>query len=441
MTETKTTFTDLGLCQALLDALTAVGYQHPTPIQEQAIPHILMGRDVVGIAQTGTGKTASFTLPLIEILQTGRAKARMPRALILAPTRELAAQILENFTLYGKKTSLTTCLIVGGDSMKDQMALLQRGVDVLIATPGRFMDVFERGGLLLTDIKIFVIDEADRMLDMGFIPDIEKIAKTLPPLRQTLMFTATMPPAIRKLADQFLQRPKEVSVARVSSTNQSIKQQIYHTTDSKKSYDLLHFIQTQKPNSALIFCNRKMDVDKVKRFLSSKGLNAEAMHGDMVQSKRYEALDRFKRGDVNIFICSDIAARGIDIDDITHVYNYDVPRNPEDYVHRIGRTGRAGKTGETLMFVTENDEKNLGYIEGLIQQKLPVIESIQVGTPKIEVVKKEEPVKTPSLPRSSKNAALDTSGVKKAPVKDIDDTNSDAIGFGDDVPAFMRPFS
>jgi superfamily II DNA/RNA helicase len=441
MTEEKATFTDLGLGDLLLKALDEVGYKHPTPIQEQAIPYVLMGRDVIGVAQTGTGKTASFTLPLLEILKTGKAKSRMPRALILAPTRELAAQIQENLKQYSQKTNITSTLLVGGEAMNEQAAQLQRGVDIVIATPGRFMDQFGRGGMILTDTKFFIIDEADRMLDMGFIPDIEKIVGFLPKIRQTLMFTATMGPEIRKLADKFLSNPKEITVARSSSTATTISQFVYETTPKQKAADILAIISELKPTSMLVFCNRKTDVEKVKTALNKKGLNAEGLHGDMAQSQRYASLDRFKAGESKIIICSDIAARGLDIDDVSHVLNYDVPRHAEDYVHRIGRTGRAGKSGFALTFITAEDEKGYDAITKLIEQKIPVMPRIT----KLESapVQKIEPAAKPPVQQQVQQQSQPN---KKLPIRHktrqkIDDDELDdekTLGFGDELPAFMR---
>jgi len=436
METTQATFADLGLSDELLQALSAVGYTHPTPIQEQAIPVVLMGRDVIGVAQTGTGKTAGFTLPMLEILKNGRAKSRMPRALILAPTRELAAQIQDNIKQYSSKIALTSTLLVGGESMNEQTAQIQRGVDVVIATPGRLMDHFQRGGILLTDTKFFVIDEADRMLDMGFIPDIEKIAGFLPKLRQTLMFTATMPPEIRKLADKFLTNPKEVAVARASSTNATISQFLYATEKKRKDKDLLRIIDELKPNSLLIFCNRKTDVDRVKRVLTQAGHKAEGLHGDMEQRQRYASLDRFKSGEVKIIVCSDIAARGIDIDDVSHVINFDVPRHPEDYVHRIGRTGRAGKLGMAVTFTTEEEEKNVDAILKLTQQQIPPLPGFAKATPAPAAEKVPQERAKPAAHKDHNQKKPQPAKKTRQAEKDEDDDS--VLGFGDDLPAFMR---
>ncbi len=366
-------FTDLGLSADVLRAVADAGYESPTPIQQQAIPYVLMGRDVLGCAQTGTGKTAGFTLPMIEILASGRAKARMPRSLILEPTRELAAQVAENFDAYGKYSKLTKALLIGGVSYEDQEKLLDRGVDVLIATPGRLLDHFERGRILLADVKILVIDEADRMLDMGFIPDVERIVGLLPPLRQTLFFSATMAPDVRRLADKFLSNPKTVSVAPPASTGATIVQALamVPSDDWQKREALRKLLQAQPVKNALIFCNRKRDVDTLYKSLKKHGFNAGALHGDMDQSTRTETLDSFKRGEITLLVCSDVAARGLDIDDMSHVFNFDVPIHAEDYVHRIGRTGRAGRTGHAFTLATRDDGKFIAAIESLIGKPIP----------------------------------------------------------------------
>ena len=364
-------FAQLGLSEPVLKAVSEAGYVDPTPIQAQAIPVVLTGRDVLGCAQTGTGKTAGFTLPMIDILSAGRAKARMPRSLILEPTRELAAQVAEAFTTYGKHTKLTKALIIGGESMSDQEKALDRGVDVLIATPGRLLDLFERGKILLRDIKVLVIDEADRMLDMGFIPDIERIVTLLPPLRQTLFFSATMPPEIRRLAEKFLSSPKEITVSRPATTATNIEDFVVPVPGETAKRDVLRgLLRSETIKTALIFCNRKRDVDILFKSLTRHGFQAGALHGDMTQDKRTSTLDRFRLGEIPILVASDVAARGLDIDDITHVFNFDVPYNAEDYVHRIGRTGRAGRSGRAFTLVTPDDGRNLGAIERLIRRSI-----------------------------------------------------------------------
>jgi len=365
-------FAQLGLSEPVLKAVAETGYVEPTPIQAQAIPVVLTGRDVLGCAQTGTGKTAGFTLPMIDILSAGRAKARMPRSLILEPTRELAAQVAEAFETYGKHTRLTKALIIGGESMSDQEKALDRGVDVLIATPGRLLDLFERGKILLRDIKVLVIDEADRMLDMGFIPDIERIVTLLPPIRQTLFFSATMPPEIRRLADKFLSSPKEITVSRPATTAANIEDFVVPVARADEKSDALRALLRSEPvKTALIFCNRKRDVDILYKSLTRHGFQCGALHGDLPQERRTATLDRFRLGEIPILVASDVAARGLDIDDITHVFNFDVPYNAEDYVHRIGRTGRAGRSGRAFTLVTPEDGRNVAAIERLIRRNIP----------------------------------------------------------------------
>ncbi|OJX79360.1 DEAD/DEAH box helicase [Magnetospirillum sp. 64-120] len=364
-------FADLGLSPELLQAVEESGYTTPTPIQQQAIPVVLMGRDVLGCAQTGTGKTASFTLPMIEILAAGRAKARMPRSLILAPTRELAAQVAENFDKYGKYHKLSKALIIGGESMSDQVAILDRGVDVLIATPGRLLDMFERGRILLNDVKVLVIDEADRMLDMGFIPDVQRIVSLLPKIRQTLFFSATLGPEIRKLADEFLMNPKEITVSAQSSTAVTVEQFLAVVDHIDKRETLRHIIRIENLKNAFIFCNRKRDVDILYKSLKKHGFDVVQMHGDMSQPARLESLSKFKSGEARLLVCSDVVARGIDIKAVSHVFNFDVPIHAEDYVHRIGRTGRAGETGRAFTIAAPEDGKFVAAIESLIAQPLP----------------------------------------------------------------------
>ena len=381
--DSPSTFEDLGLGPELLQALAEAGYTTPTPIQAQAIPVVLMGRDVLGCAQTGTGKTASFTLPMIEILAAGRAKARMPRSLILAPTRELAAQVADNFDKYGKYHKLNKALIIGGESMSDQVALLDRGVDVLIATPGRLLDMFERGRILLNDVKVLVIDEADRMLDMGFIPDVERIVSLLPKIRQTLFFSATMGPEIRRLADAFLMNPKEVKVSTGASAATTVVQAMAVVEEIDKRETLRHLIRIEEVKNAFIFCNRKRDVDVLYRSLKKHGFDVVQLHGDMVQSARGETLDKFKKGEARLMVCSDVAARGIDISAVSHVFNFDVPIHAEDYVHRIGRTGRAGMTGHAFTIASPDDGKFVGAIEKLIGTTIPRI-SVE-GVPALDL--------------------------------------------------------
>lgn len=366
------TFADLGLSDELLRAVTEAGYSEPTPIQAQAIPPVLMMRDLVGIAQTGTGKTASFVLPMIDILAQGRTRARMPRSLILEPTRELAAQVAENFEKYGKYHKLSMALLIGGVNMGDQVAALEKGVDVLIATPGRLMDLFQRGKILLTGCGLLVIDEADRMLDMGFIPDIEEICTKLPRNRQTLLFSATMPAPIKKLADKFLSNPKQVEVTRPASANASIDQKLVEVASARSKREVLRsLIRSENVNTAIIFSNRKTTVRELTSSLQRHGFAASQIHGDMEQSERIKELDRFKGGEINILVASDVAARGLDIKGVSHVFNFDVPWHPDDYVHRIGRTGRAGATGSAFTLVTPEDEEAVEAIEKLTGGKIP----------------------------------------------------------------------
>ena len=366
-------FAHLGLSDKVLAAVAASGYTTPTPIQDQAIPHVLARKDVLGIAQTGTGKTAAFVLPMLTKLEQGRARARMPRTLILEPTRELAAQVEESFNKYGAKQKLNVALIIGGVSFDDQDAKLMRGVDVLIATPGRLLDHFERGRLLLTGVELLVIDEADRMLDMGFIPDIERICKLVPFTRQTLFFTATMPPEIRRITEQFLHNPVKVEVARPASTLATTTQNLVKTgrEPHDKRDTLRRLIRAAEGlKNAIVFCNRKREVALLHRSLVKHGFSAVALHGDMDQSARTAALDQFRRNEVSLLIASDVAARGLDIPDVSHVFNFDVPHHPDDYVHRIGRTGRAGRSGVALTIVAPGDQKSVAAIEKLIGQSI-----------------------------------------------------------------------
>ncbi|MSP89736.1 MAG: DEAD/DEAH box helicase [Alphaproteobacteria bacterium] len=367
-------FSELGLSPDLLRAVADAGYVKPTPIQEQAIPYVLQGRDVLGCAQTGTGKTAGFTLPMIEILAAGRAKARMPRSLILEPTRELAAQVSDNFETYGKYHKLSMALLIGGVSFTDQEAKLDRGVDVLIATPGRLLDHFGRGRILLNDVKILVIDEADRMLDMGFIPDVEKIVGLLPKMRQTLFFSATMAPEIRRLGDAFLMNPKEVAVSAPTSPAITVTQGLVRVSTKDKREALRRLIESEQAKNALIFCNRKRDVAILHKSLVTHGFSAAALHGDMHQGDRMETLEKFRHGDVRLLVCSDVAARGLDIAFLSHVFNFDVPTHAEDYIHRIGRTGRAGREGRAFTLAAPEEARFLAGIEQLINRKIPVVE-------------------------------------------------------------------
>lgn len=375
-----TKFSDLALDPRVLQAVAEAGYETPTPIQAQAIPHALQGKDVLGIAQTGTGKTASFSLPMITLLGQGRARARMPRSLVLCPTRELAAQVAENFDTYAKHTKLTKALLIGGVSFGEQDRLIDRGVDVLIATPGRLLDHFERGKLLLTGVQIMVVDEADRMLDMGFIPDIERIFSLTPFTRQTLFYSATMAPEIERITNMFLQGAVKIEVARQATTSETIEQRLIRLTPPRKDANfaakraaLRALVRAEGAacTNAIIFCNRKADVDVVAKSLKSHGFNAAAIHGDLDQSQRMRTLDGFRDGSLHLLVASDVAARGLDIPAVSHVFNFDVPTHPEDYVHRIGRTGRAGRQGKAFTLAVPPDEKYIAAIESLVKKPIP----------------------------------------------------------------------
>ncbi|WP_299826954.1 DEAD/DEAH box helicase [uncultured Roseobacter sp.] len=379
-----TKFSDLNLNPKVLKAIDEAGYESPTPIQAGAIPPTLEGKDVLGIAQTGTGKTASFTLPMITMLARGRARARMPRSLVLCPTRELAAQVAENFDTYSKHLKLTKALLIGGVSFKEQDKLIDKGVDVLIATPGRLLDHFERGKLLLTGVQIMVVDEADRMLDMGFIPDIERIFSLTPFTRQTLFFSATMAPEIERITNTFLSAPERVEVARQATTGENIEQGVVMFKGSRKDREpsekrkVLRAVidaEGEKCTNAIVFCNRKVDVDIVAKSLKKYGYDAAPIHGDLDQSQRTRTLDGFRDGTLRFLVASDVAARGLDVPSVSHVFNFDVPSHAEDYVHRIGRTGRAGRDGKAVMICVPRDERNLADIERLVQREIPRIDN------------------------------------------------------------------
>ena len=448
-------FEDLGLNPNVMKAIAERGYTEPTPIQQQAIPYILMKRDVVGLAQTGTGKTAGFTLPMIEMLAGGRAKARMPRSLVLSPTRELAAQTAESFDTYGKYSKLTKALLIGGSSMEEQIKILERGVDVLIATPGRLLDLFGRGNILLNDIKILVIDEADRMLDMGFIPDIEKICSLLPPLRQTLLFSATMPPEIKRLTAKFLSSPKEVAVAPPATAAATVELFLANAEPRRKK-ELLHDILVHEQiRNAFIFCNRKRDVDTLAEWLKKKGYHASPLHGDMAQSHRTETLAKFKDGTLPILVCSDVAARGLDVIGVSHVFNYDVPNNPDDFVHRIGRTGRAGLTGRAWTIAAPDDAKLIQAIEKHIKGKLKVSD---IGGKSDSVAEKESrPEKKrqekrdfghkkerDQTDRNKKIHPIEKAKTESRPpqpprnIETQKEEDTSSSGFGEDMPAFFK---
>jgi superfamily II DNA/RNA helicase len=392
------TFADLGLSDELLRAVNDSGYNEPTPIQRAAIPSILMGKDLIGIAQTGTGKTAGFVLPMLDILHHGRSRALMPRSMILEPTRELAMQVSENFDKYGRYHPLSMALLIGGVQMGDQIKALEKGVDVLIATPGRLMDLFQRGKILLTGCELLVIDEADRMLDMGFIPDIEEICSKLPKSRQTLLFSATMPPPIQKLAAKFLNEPKRVEVARPATANVNIEQKLVEVSADKKKDVLKELLHADEVKNAIVFCNRKTTVRELTTSLRRSHFHAGQIQGDMEQSERIAEFDRFKRDEINILVASDVAARGLDVKGVSHVFNFDVPWQPDDYVHRIGRTGRAGAKGIAITLATRAEGELIDRIEKLTGQKIA-----KVGVPG-KAAKAEEPRRTETQrqPRAAK---------------------------------------
>ncbi len=441
------TFDELGLEPKILQAVTESGYTTPTPIQIAAIPEALKGRDILGIAQTGTGKTAGFTLPMIQRLARGRAKARMPRSLVLAPTRELAAQVSENFEKYGKYHKLSMALLIGGVSFGDQDAKLTRGVDVLVATPGRLLDHFERGRLLLSGIEVMVVDEADRMLDMGFIPDIERIFKLTPMKRQTLFFSATMPPEIQRLTDTFLKDPVRIEVAKQATTAETITQRIVRIPgkdDKLKRSALRQLLEMDGVRNGILFCNRKSTVDVVTKSLQKHGLNARPIHGDLAQAFRTETLNKFRSGDIKFLVASDVAARGLDIPDVSHVFNYDVPFHSEDYVHRIGRTGRAGREGEAFMLVTPQDTKALDAILKTIGRK--EIEELELSglDEKVQsTAKKTPPRRHETTTRPQDNEERRPRGKKSSPVKSATTPKAQKskdepiVGLGDHVPAFL----
>ncbi len=454
-----TKFTDLALDPRVLKAVQEAGYETPTPIQAQAIPHALEGKDVLGIAQTGTGKTASFTLPMITLLGKGRARARMPRSLVLAPTRELAAQVADNFDTYAKHTKLTKALLIGGVAFGEQDKLIDRGVDVLIATPGRLLDHFERGKLLLQGVQIMVVDEADRMLDMGFIPDIERIFSLTPFTRQTFFYSATMAPEIERITNTFLQAAVKIEVARQNSTSATIEQALIQVTPSRKDRSfadkravLRSMIRAEGESctNAIIFCNRKMDVDVVAKSLKQHGFSAGAIHGDLEQRQRMATLEDFREGRLQLLVASDVAARGLDIPTVSHVFNFDVPTHPEDYVHRIGRTGRAGRKGKAFTIATPYDEKYVTAIEALVKQPIPRGDLPEGFAPAATPNAPEAEVESERRPRSrtrSRNRAPEAEAPVAAaptprPERDRREPerrhdNAPVLGLGDHVPDFL----
>ena len=456
-------FEDLGLSPDVVRAVTDAGYTEPTPIQEKAIPIALQGRDLLGCAQTGTGKTAAFTLPMIDVLTGGRAKARMPRSLVLTPTRELATQISENFEIYGKYHKLSQALLIGGVSITEQQSVLNRGVDVLIATPGRLLDLFERGKILLAGVKILVIDEADRMLDMGFIPDVERIVGLLPPLRQTLFFSATLAPEIRRLGDAFLHNPKEVRVDPPTSPAELVNHSLVMVGPRGKGKALRTLLGGEFVKNALIFCNRKREVDRLDGSLRRYGFESAALHGDMPQPARTETLAAFKRGDVRFLVATDVAGRGLDIYGLSHVFNYDVPIHAEDYIHRIGRTGRAGHRGRAITLAVPDDAKPLAAIVRLIKRDIPLIEiggetaaaaggdfaAAKPGPRTTMNAERVEPAPAAKEPRRKDKPRRAAEGPKRktsprrkeeraaSPKKDKA-PRGPVVGLGDHVPAFLK---
>ena len=443
-----TTFADLELNPKILKAITEAGYETPTPIQAGAIPAALKGKDVLGIAQTGTGKTASFTLPMIHMLARGRARARMPRSLVLCPTRELAAQVAENFDTYSKHLKLTKALLIGGVSFKDQDALIDKGVDVLIATPGRLLDHFERGKLLLTGVQVMVVDEADRMLDMGFIPDIERIFGLTPFTRQTLFFSATMAPEIERITNTFLSAPERIEVARQATASENISQSVVIFRGTRKDREgtqkrqLLRALIDQEGDSltnAIIFCNRKTDVDICAKSLNKYGYQAAPIHGDLDQAQRMKTLDDYREGRLKFLVASDVAARGLDIPSVSHVFNFDVPGHAEDYVHRIGRTGRAGRSGSAFMICAKRDEKAFAAVEALIQKEITRLDIpaafLEEWAPKKKPAREKpsEPVQT-SEPKPDPSEKPAQQNRRR---RDRRGNNNTVVGMGDHMPSFI----
>lgn len=453
----STRFEDLGLREEILRAIKEAGYVEPTPIQARAIPEILARKDLIGIAQTGTGKTASFVLPMLQILSSGRGRARMPRSLILSPTRELATQTARNFEIYGKYLHLSMALLIGGVGMGAQERLLDKGVDVLIATPGRLLDWYERGKILLGGIEILVIDEADRMFDMGFLPDVERIISLILGRRQTLLFSATMPPEVRRLADRFLNNPVEVQVARPATTAETVDDVVVEVTSDRKKDVLIELINKENIPKAIVFCNRKRDVGSVMRHLQRAGLRARDLHGDLEQTQRQATLDQFTAGEIDFLVATDVAARGLDITDMPVVINFDVPMNPEDYVHRIGRTGRAGRRGRAFTLATPEEQRFLAAIEKLTKRQIPRL-ALQIGASDRKVDADvaqavREPVRAAEAVTGRRRRAAASAATKAAarPVREPAGTRSPrsrvttpvpqreapVIAFGGHVPRFL----
>lgn len=435
-------FEHLGLNSKTLQAIAEVGYASPTPIQEKAVPLLLEGRDVIALAQTGSGKTASFIWPLLDLLSRGRAKARMPRSLIIEPTRELASQVAEDFAVYGKHHNFTVAVLIGGESFVEQEKKLTKGVDVLIVTPGRLLDLYDRGKILLNDVKMFVIDEADRMLDMGFIPDIERVASLLPP-HQTALFSATMAPPIQALTQRFLKNPEQITIVPSIESAANIEQYIVRAPEKNKIKALETILKDQKLTQAIVFCNRKREVDDVYKDMKKNGFKVAAFHGDLTQSSRNKTLKEFKEGEIDFLIASDVAARGIDVEDLPAVVNFHVPTNPEDYVHRIGRTGRAGKVGKAFTLVSSLEEKKLALIvksldktieEYVLEKYTEIVENVEKkrrSTPTTQA-KRTTPLREPAV-RKTPMSPPKPKVQKSAPPPE------NVVGFGDHVPFFMRP--
>ena len=439
-------FKDLKLDPKVINAVIEAGYTTPTPIQEKAIPEALNGKDILGIAQTGTGKTASFTLPIVSLLSKGRARARMPRSLVLCPTRELAAQVAENFDSHAKYTRLSKALLIGGVSFSDQDKLIDRGVDVLIATPGRLLDHFERGKLMLNGVQIMVVDEADRMLDMGFIPDIERIFKLTPFTRQTLFFSATMAPEIERITKEFLQAPVYIEVAKQATASATISQSVTIHTPEKKQFigsnkrKILRGILKQEQlvlTNGIIFCNRKIDVDILTKSLRKHGFDANAIHGNLEQKERTAILKSFLDGNLQLLVASDVAARGLDIPSVSHVINFDIPIQPEDYVHRIGRTGRAGRKGKAISICLSSETKHLEKIEKLVGAQIEKVENVLSANSEVLSKKLEKPV---VIVPNTKHSAVQKKSTPKndtLPKKIIKSETKVIVGMGDHTPSFL----
>ena len=432
-------FEHLGLNTKTLQAIAEVGYESPTPIQEKAVPYLLEGRDVIALAQTGSGKTASFIWPLLELLSRGRAKARMPRSLIIEPTRELASQVAEDFAAYGKYYNFTVAVLIGGESFVEQEKKLTKGVDVLIVTPGRLLDLYDRGKILLNDVKMFVIDEADRMLDMGFIPDIERVASLLPP-HQTALFSATMVPPIQILTQRFLKNPEQITIVPSTTDAINIEQYIVRVLEKNKIKAVEAILEEQKLVQAIVFCNRKREVNDVYNDMRKNGFKVSAFHGDLTQASRNSTLKAFKEGEIDFLIASDVAARGIDIEDLPAVINFHVPANPEDYIHRIGRTGRAGKVGKAFTLVSHLEEKKLSLIFNSLNK---TIEEYVIKKHEIVVEDEGKKQKAKPAPQPKKTApplepqkkpALPPKAKPKKSLPSIENV----VGFGEHVPFFMR---